>query len=268
MIPRELINSEEHALLPRLQAAIGCPIDWSQVPSVAQRYMLAKKLRIYWTKVAELHQSDMEMHYYSRLHVEESLKEESLRAIEANAKVWRRRAEDDYVSKVGFLQTLGFATWTEYDKHRPPPSASRERVLRLTQPSGTRSLFFEDGVIAHCEELLWEALGDDLIHVAEHTPPHLFVESKQELGACEGLPTKVMRLDIDYDTPQVHGHPRPAPPNQKLLGASYFDTTFIGDEYNHLLSDIDEPRVKDYDRLWQFAFAQRKQAGSQGSKAL
>ena len=257
MIPGELIESEEHPLAPRLKAAIGCPIDWKNVTGVSSRYWLAKDLRIYWAKIAEQYQADNEMRYYSRIELEEDLSEDTLRAIEANVKVWYARAATHYIKDVEFLQRLRMATWGEYNKHRPPPQSNRQEVIRRTARNEADSLFFDDNAVQRCEGLLWEAIGDDLVNVLTNRPPHLYIEASEALGASGGSPCNVIRLDIDYATALAHGHPRPAPPNQKLLGVSCFDRTFPED-YRGLLSDIDESRIKDYDGLLEFVHSLRK----------
>lgn len=245
MMPPELTGTE-HPLVERLRAAIGCPIDWDRIPSVSVHPTLAKDLRIYWVKIAEDFETDMELRFYSRLNVKTCLNEEELKRIETNTSGWRHRAVVEYNSRVGFLKSLHFATWEQYAKHRPPPCSSRDTILELTARKSAPSLFFSDEILPVCEESLWEAIGDDLLNVVENRPAHLFVESKCELGACGGKPCNVMRLDIDYSKPLAHGHPRPAQANYALLGGSCFKEAFTDHDYLTFSNDIDEPPLIDY----------------------
>ena len=115
----------EHPLVGKLRQQIGCPVKWSDHTTDET---LRKDLRIYWVKIAEEHQADMEMRFYSRLDVEEVLTPQGLEVITKNCAYWRPRAVAAYLDRVGFLTRLRFATRAEYGKHHPEPGLTR--VLR------------------------------------------------------------------------------------------------------------------------------------------
>lgn len=58
------IVKEEHPLVPRLRAAIGCPVDWEK--HAPQFPYLWKDLRIVWAQMAEQFETCGEMRFYER----------------------------------------------------------------------------------------------------------------------------------------------------------------------------------------------------------
>lgn len=251
-IPARL-RKRENPLVPPLRAAIGCPIEWTEVPAVASRPQLMLDLWIYWVKTAENFQTDREMRYYSRSELEESAFDEmALKSIQANSKGWRNRAVERYTDHVGFLKQIAFIGWDKYAKHRPAPGSTRQQLLIQTARPGAESVFFSECAIQRCEELLWDAISDDLLNVVTCRPTHLFVESLRELGACEGRPCNVMRIDLDYSVFQAHGHPRHLPSGEKLLGVSYASQTYSDADYQRYFYNIDVPAVEDIDAYVDF----------------
>jgi hypothetical protein len=372
---------EEHTLVPRLKKAIGCPIDWEANGHVGANAQLCKDLRIYWVKVAEEFQTDLEMRFYSRVTVDTNLDELGLRTVEnlalgkmeftnddilnlpslanklrqdfnpvapgdhhfvnnpeplsiflreqlspetlsaidaynpsttppdplqsllvldlnrivrgncihtperfatiglsedtkiilkrepkpeenprrnlllledgypelasIHARGWRYRAVDEYLKRVGFINSIYFAPANEYGKHFPPAGVSRQKLLEKTVHGD--SLFCQEESIDYLNFLLFSAIAVDFRNVVENRPGLLFIEADHEIGASEGQWTRILRLDMNYDKPVAHGHPRnKLPDGETLLPVNPDTNQFSNDDHTEYNNDIDEPREADF----------------------
>jgi hypothetical protein len=165
---------------------------------------------------------------------------------QTHARGWRYRAEDAYRERVGFITEILFATRAEYDKHYPPPDLTPGQVLANTRGADSRSLFHPQESYDYLQYLLRSAIAVDLRNIADNHPPQLFIEADHEIGACEGQWTRILRLDVDYDTPIAHGHPRSKVPlGEKLLQTLAEKNQYADDEFLTFSNDIDEPRDPD-----------------------
>ena len=227
----------EHPLIGKLREQIGCPVDWRKHIADEQ---LCKDLRIYWVKVAEQHQADMEMRFYSRLDVQDVLSPQALDTLTKNCAYWRQRAVAAYSDRVGFLTKLRFATKEEYGKHHPEPGLTREQIIDRSR--GDDSLFFPE-FLPHLMHILWFAISLDLLNVVENRPLHIYLRDNDFIGASDGQPINTIRFDLDYGKPLAHGHPRLLiPPDAKVLLLNDPDyRNFSNDDYDEYILDIDEP---------------------------
>lgn len=253
LLPRELLDEEmEH--VSQLRKLIGCPIDWSDVPDVADRPSLLCDLLVYWADVAKEFQADMEMEWYCRFKVEEGIAyygdaftEKIVKPIQFNTEIWRSRAEAEYQKRVGFLRRLRFVGWDVYDKHKPPSGKSRSAIISTTKASEGASLFFRNDVISECNALMWHVIAGELLRVVELRPAHLFVMTDDQLGACNGHAVNTMRIDIDYFNAQAHGHPRPIPPGETLAKKASKQHFWQSHDHTDPIYNLDCPRIKDYE---------------------
>jgi hypothetical protein len=238
-----MMCNEKRPGIIRLREAIGCPICWEDffvVPS------LCKDLRIYWVKLAERHQVDDEVRFYSRLECEMSLYSEKLEAIRRNAQVWRKDATAEYEDRVGFLRTLHFALPSEYGKHLPNPQWNREQIIEKTRHGD--ALFFSNISLGFLSTLMWYSIENRLVMVLEKRPRHIYLAAQEEIGAAKGEATRFMRFDFDYATSIAHGHPRTEyeiPTGEEIVSDDE-SQQFSRDDYmcfNHVIDEPDDETI-------------------------
>lgn len=230
----------DYPFIERLRRVLGCPVTWDKlIPNPH----LPKDLRIYWVMVATGYQADDEMRYYAWQDVLDNVDLHELRRIETNAEIWRSRAVEEYLGRVGFLQKLRFASANEYGKHFPPPGLTKDEIIARTH--GADSLFFPE-FIPHLIHMFWCAMEQALMYVVEQRPPHLYVQADGVIGASEGEPVATIRFDLDYGKPLIHGHPRlEIPGDAKLIDLNSDKQNFPTDFYDEYFNDIDEPPDQD-----------------------
>ena len=249
------IVKEEHPLVPRLKAAIGCPVDWNKI--APQFPYIRKDLRIIWAQTAINFECDGETRFYSRQDVDDALDEAELQRIEINAKNWRPHAVKAYMERVGFLTKLTFATGGEQSKHYPNPAWSKAKIISYTAKHP--ALFYQETTLFYLRALLWTAIVDQLLDVIDKRPSHLYVRANDEIGASKGQTTRFLRIDVDYSKPLAHGHPILAselPAGIKLISETEGGPeTFHEDVYLEFNNDIDEPRNPGY---WELLSAEKK----------
>jgi hypothetical protein len=184
-------------------------------------------------------ETDGEMRFYSRLDVELSLDEQWLKEIEFNAKTWRPRAIKAYTKKTGFLLSIKFATAAKQQKHYPNPRWNRNEIIQRT--SNGNALFFCEFSVDWLEEFLFWSMHQSLVRVIDSRPKYLYLKYIEELGASKGKPTKLVRFDMNYDTPIAHGHPILS--SELPAGAPVIQTpcyAFPDEIYTEFNHDIDE----------------------------
>ena len=113
----------------RLKRAIGCPVDWE---NETNDKVLQRSMWLLWEEIVKQHQADNEMTFYRQAGAAALLNPDSLKAIEANASVWRSRAEREYLSKVESIRRFVYLSPEQHSKHFPIPGTSDDVVVTKT----------------------------------------------------------------------------------------------------------------------------------------
>jgi hypothetical protein len=237
--------AEGRQVIKRLRKAIGCPISWEdpEAPEDPEEHDLSecmcKDLRLYWVQIAQKYETDGETMYYSRKQVEWSLYEPDLKVIEKNYPSWRDNAVDEYEEKTGFLRKLKFASQAEQNKHYPNPTWLESKIIHKTIRGD--ALFFKKFDRTELDRCLWWSIEQRLVEVIENRPAHLYFQHVDDVGASKGEMTKLIRFDIDYNTPIAHGHPilaKELPSHADVITEPRY--AFPADVYDDFDHDIDE----------------------------
>jgi len=194
--------SEWRGLLDDLRDAIGCPIDWSRNGGDG---LLHKELRLYWVEVAKQVQVCSEMYAYDQLHVAERFDQEELRTIQINSAIWRPRAERMYRDKCGFIEQIRYVTPRTQMKHYARPRFT-EDDSRTASERGN-SLFYPGVDERILNNYVFDSLRFGWRDIVDNRPAHLYLIAESDIGASNGKSTPYLRLDFDYSTAEVHGHP-------------------------------------------------------------
>lgn len=195
-------------------------------------------MRVYWCEIASRYQADNEMDLYDQLYAAEKLNEEKLKTIEANSAYWRSRAEAEYDQNTLFFRNLEYRD--DQGKHLARPKESRGELLERSRRRGN-AIFFSEVDLEILTKYAFFCVGFNWRRMINDRPPHFYLQTQGDTGASQGEYTNCLRLDFDYSTFRVHGHPilhKEKPADQIWLEEC--PETFHEDEDAMSKYDIDE----------------------------
>jgi hypothetical protein len=221
------------AEIESIAAVLRCPISWDEICPDLE---FARQLYFMWLATMRRHEVDRESALLSyedwqpdRSVIETMHDRDDVRSRLINAKIWRPRAETEYVDTFRRFSELRVATVNDYDKHYIAWSASDAEVrdASVTRNAGIlyprcntswqRSLAFAALGREWADTGAWwdfEDSDDPTLRAAAFNAvfagngSSVLIELGYDIGCSAGCPTRFALLRYDFSAPYlVHVYP-------------------------------------------------------------